>query len=343
METWQETIGTAEGWQPRLVLLEKGSSVALFPLGEHREGGLRRLEWLGRGVTDYQAPLLRSAASFSPGELLSALRRAAIRLGCDLVSLDRMPSRRADGSPSLFSGHGFHRLHYGAHGLELPADLETFLAGRFSAKERYNQRRSAKKLAGLGRLEFRILDDPAERADLTDTMIAHKRMRYRATGAIDNFREPAVAEFYRKAAERPELGVELSLLSLDGRPLATHWGLARRGGGEAGVLYFLMPTFEAGPLDKYSPGKLFILRTLEALRDRGFRRLDFTIGDEEYKLKWCTDETSLYSWRAGTSPLGKFQVLLEAGLDLARASPLRKAISKLRARLRGGRPPAGAS
>jgi len=268
---WHSTIGLSKDIRPHIVLLEDGDTGAriLLPLGIRRSGGLALLEWLGEGVSDYAGPISVEGAGGSTigrSVIVAAAMQAGRNAGCDALALDRIPFRLADGTDNPFlrdsdlTGRRAGRspaprpVHYSAHGLSLPAVLEPYVAERFSAKERYNLRRAEKKLAELGTLEFRIAGTGAERIELTRAMIEQKRARYLATGAVDNFASPGTAAFYLEAAARPDLGIDVSALLLDGRPVAIHWGV--RGGG---TMYYLMPTFDAG-LERFSPGKVFLLR-----------------------------------------------------------------------------------
>jgi CelD/BcsL family acetyltransferase involved in cellulose biosynthesis len=133
---------------------------------------------------------------------------------------------------------------------------------------------------------------------------------------VDNFASEGTEIFYLEAAARPELGVYVSALLLEGRSVATHWGV--RGGG---TMYYLMPTFDTA-LERYSPGKVFLLRFLRRCVDEGLARLDFTIGDEAYKDKFCDDAMALYATVAGLSLRGKLFAARERALAALKHGPL---------------------
>jgi len=224
-EAWYGTIGAAHDWSPTILLLERadGKGRVLLPLGVVGRVGFRRLSWLGEGVSDYSGALIAPAGSFSAAELLAAIRKLAAKNGCQVIDLDRNPADFPSGANPLV-GEGFRLLHYKAHSTAVPDDIEGFLADRFTSKERYNLRRSVKRLAAAGHLEFDVVSDEASRAELTERMIALKRERYRAIGLpiiSPTLRSPS---FYRAAARRPDLGVHISALYLDGTAIALHWG-----------------------------------------------------------------------------------------------------------------------
>jgi CelD/BcsL family acetyltransferase involved in cellulose biosynthesis len=69
----------------------------------------------------------------------------------------------------------------------------------------------------------------------------------------------------------------LSVLSVDGRPAAIHFGLR-----SAATLACWFPSYDVA-LAKYSPGLMLHLFMAEAGATAGLRRLDLGKGDEEYK------------------------------------------------------------
>lgn len=333
MAVWYGTIGMARDVQPHILLIEDTASGAsiLLPLGIRRSGRLSLLEWLGTGVSDYAGPIAGKASdvcTIGQATIMGVAMQAGRKAGCDALALDRIPQRLADGTgnPFLLDSRlpgrraGMYpapqAVHYSAHGLNLPEVLEAYLAERFSAKERYNLRRAEKKLAELGTFEFRVAGTAAERLEQTRAMIGQKRARYLATGAVDNFASKGTELFYLEAAARPELGVDVSALLLDGKPVATHWGV--RGGG---TMYYLMTTFDAA-LERYSPGKVFLLRFLRRCIDEGLARLDFTIGDEAYKDKFCDDAMALYATVAGLTLSGRLYAARERALAKLKHGPL---------------------
>ncbi len=330
LETWFGTIGVAHGWTPAILSLVRadGRGRALLPLGFAPKAGLRRLAWMGEGVSDYCGALVAPAGSFSATELLAAVRALAARMGCRSIELDRNPADFPSG-PNPLIGENFRLLHYKAHSTALPDDIEEFLADRFTSKERYNLRRASKRLAAAGQLRFAVAGDGASRADLTERMIALKRERYRAIGAADNFAKPSFADFYRAAARRSDLGVHISALYLDGTAIALHWGVS------AGrVMYYLMPVFGPGAYERYSPGLVFLLEFVGQCRRDGLERLDFTIGDEEYKNKWRDRSMDLFRFREGLGPAGRLVVALETLADVLRGSAFRAPLVRLRDALR---------
>lgn len=332
LEIWYETIGRSNAWELAIIETRTERGAAIFPLGVRRAGGLRRLMWLGAVVSDYAGPLFSNPEVLGSDTVTYALRSAAAHTSCDIIDLDRIPARLSDGSENPFARiPGMNPQHYSAHAMNL-APLAGPALNLLSAKERYNLRRSEKLLASGHNLRFSVATDLAERANLVEEMIRQKRARYVQMGVADNFADPSVAEFYRRATSDPRIAAHLSALYLDDEPLSLHWGIA-----EKPRMYYLMPAFKLDERAKLSPGKIFLLRFIDAIRAEGYDTLDFANGDEPYKDKWCDIHTPLYRMRAGVSPKGTLVAACENGVDAIKSSSLKPALFKLRERLRANR------
>ena len=343
-ETWFATIGTAHAWQPAILVLEDGGAApdngagaprkALLPLGVVKRHGLRRLAWMGEGVSDYLGPLVHPAGSFDSAELTGVIRALGRRLKCDYIDLDRNPADMPAGPNPLIGSDpstrpGFRPLHYRAYSMTLPEDMESWLTSRFSSKERYNLRRAGRQLASAGELAFGVASQAADREALTRRMIDLKRARYRAIGARDNFADSSFARFYVEAARNPAICAHISAMTLDGTPIALHWGLRA-----ADRMYYLMPAFAAGPLDHFSPGTIFLGRFIDLCRTEGIRTLDFTIGDEDYKRKWCDASMVLYRLDGSITIIGWCLVIFSRYIDSLRSSGLRGLVAWCRKRMK---------
>jgi CelD/BcsL family acetyltransferase involved in cellulose biosynthesis len=212
----------------------------------------------------------------------------------------------------------------------VPRDLDAFLKSRLGSKGAYNLRRAERLLEGLGRLEFVVAGDEESRAAIVDAMIRHKRERCRAAGLRDNFDDPGYEAFYRTAPGRLGDLAQVSALFLDGRPVAEHWGLRDRD-----CLYYLMPAFEAGELEKYSVGSVLILRLLGLCASEGIARMDFAAGDEPYKERWCPERMPIYSLEAGLGFAGALISLSLRAVRSAKKGPVLAAGRRIKKALRG--------
>ncbi len=104
--------------------------------------------------------------------------------------------------------------------------------------------------------------------------------------AHSQFHDPAQVRFFERAVE--ELGdsgfLRLTEVRLDDALIATHLGFCH-----AGRFTWYKPAFDP-EFSKYSPGLVLLVRLLERALEEGAEELDFTIGREDFKLRFATLE-----------------------------------------------------
>jgi CelD/BcsL family acetyltransferase involved in cellulose biosynthesis len=254
----------------------------------------RCLVWLGGVVTDYHAPLL--AQPYDPGavDIRALLRVLPSALPpFDVFWLEKQPET-IGAAQNPFIVEGCEPQRKDAHAALLGNDVAAYIEHHTSPRGRSRLRRSEKKLRAMGRLSFVIAAEGPQREHVTQTMIRQKSRRYIETGGPDLFADGKYREFYAalsRAAPMDSLAVHVSALFLDDRIIATHWGLC-----DGARFYYIMPTFERGDVERYSPGTLLLLELITWCHRRGIRIFDFTIGDDAYKEAWCDRVLRLYRY-----------------------------------------------
>lgn len=327
LETWYKTIGTANGWELCIVELRSATSIMLFPLGIRNHKGLRSMEWLGYGVSDYAGPLFDHCEPALMTAILKALRTVAHKASCDMLYLDRIPAFCPDGSPNPFISKDFERLHYASYALRLDPSNPPVHA--LSSKERYNLRRAEKKLAENSSIRYIIAGSAQEREMLTRHMIQQKRARFAQMRVPDNFTIPGFAEFYLQAAKNPDVPLHISALIKADVPLAIHWGLAQQP-----RFYYLMPSFlNNEEVSRFSPGSILLMHLFDRALAQRCTIFDFANGDEPYKKKWCTMEMPLMYYRTPLSAKALVPFLLLQIIETIKRSPLKPALKKLKRKM----------
>jgi CelD/BcsL family acetyltransferase involved in cellulose biosynthesis len=70
----------------------------------------------------------------------------------------------------------------------------------------------------------------------------------------------------------------------------------------------ILSSYQDGDVARFGPGRAHLHELLRQAIDRGFKRFDFTIGDEAYKRDWCDTELKLYDYLAGATVAGRLVV-----------------------------------
>lgn len=309
LNVWCDTVGPARGTQPFFVAVvdECGVPHALFPLGiEKRRSGLKVLSFLDGGVSDYNAPVLFPQVKvWSPsfvGKLWDAI--ASVAPPFDIAIVEKMPDRVFDIDNPLMSLITARYPHSG-YVMRLPGSVDEFVAKRLPRAQ--DTRRKLRKLGQHGTVTFRIASTSAEREKMLDAMMRQKSRRYIETTGVDGMERPGYRAFFRQAALdlAPQGHVHISSLSLGASVLAVHWGYK-----DDSRFYYMMPSFEGGEWDRFSPGRHLLNYLIEWAISAGMKEFDQGLGDEDYKKEYCDAAITLHQIEIPSTLRGQVDLLV---------------------------------
>jgi CelD/BcsL family acetyltransferase involved in cellulose biosynthesis len=142
-------------------------------------------------------------------------------------------------------------------------------------------RRKVKRLREQGRLVFRHYDRRDEMQEALPSLLRFYLKRFDARRWLERYAEEL--RFHRSLLQRmhPAEAVRFSVLELDGRPIAWHFGFAHDG-----VYHWVRPAFDPAYAES-SPGLVMLVHLVEHALSRGYREFDFLRGDEPFKMRWA--------------------------------------------------------
>jgi CelD/BcsL family acetyltransferase involved in cellulose biosynthesis len=274
------------------------------------QSGIRIVEFADLALTDYNAPMLGSAAPREAKaantlwrDLLAALRR--LPGGADLIRLRKMPAD-LDGRPNPLA------LLDSAGPCPLNGNLVTagddFDAWRYSLERtvRKELERSWRVFTREPTAEFQIVTDKDDALRVLSTMEVQQGARMQHLGLNFILNDETCAAFYRHLVGE-NLGsgyAVLSALTVGEEVVAALLGI------RSGSRYVMVRISNAGEKwSNCSPGRLIIERTMAALHKDGVRQFDFSIGNYAYKRRLgvaplaLVDLTAALSWRGWPSVL----------------------------------------
>ena len=263
-----------------------GRLAGVVPLCILRESGLRKIMFLGAGLSDCADGLFAQAYQTGGAAAFHAwLAQNASRW--DLCDLQPLPP----GSPLLGSGASFPLRHTISPAephtvLELPPDIAEFQArqSRHFRERMGDALRAARK---LGEVRFEQADGGASLEPMLDALLRFRRMRWQGGGS-------APEAFFRETA-RFLLGrgaLRFFCLRVGGRIVAALYGFLHR--NRAGLYLTGFDPAHA----KASPGMLLLEHALEQFIREGAAECDFLRGREPFKHRWDVVERPYYAWRA---------------------------------------------
>jgi CelD/BcsL family acetyltransferase involved in cellulose biosynthesis len=302
------------GRDVHVVVRDDGGEVdALLPC--HRDRSLLRpVGWPG---ADFQGPVLAPDTSFAP--------LAVLKGGVRAYAFDHLLEPCPDFGPWVES----RRV---SPYLDVSGGLDGYL-GRASRSGKDNmaqaRRRSAKAEREYGALRF-----VAESVDsaMLDRVIQLKRAQYAATGVKDYFTEPDRRLLLDKLLHTrgSAFGGILSTLHFGEHFVAAHFGM--RAGH---VLHWWFPVYEPD-FGRFAPGWVLLRELVQAAPALGITRIDLGRGDDEYKRRAKTGESSVCLGMVTRS--GARQALRKvhhSAVDAAKSSPVGPQLRKLSQMLRG--------
>ncbi len=345
LDAWQRHVGTRLGVRPAVVVISDPADDRpwmLWPLGLRRHRGATLLGWLGGDVSGYHGFLM---ADDCPARLVghdfAALWAQVLAAlpAVDWVHLERQPPRIGP-HPNPFLQLGPSISSFASPVVRLGADWPAEYRRRASRKTRETDRRKVRKLGAAGAVAVTQAQDPATADAIITTLVAEKTawLAERGLGALfaDGGQEAMLRELVRSQPE----AVHVSAVVVGGVHAATHWGWVADGS-----LYYWFASYRPGPLARFSPGDLMVRSLMEWCCGHGVGTFDFGIGDHGYKLRWADEQVPLHEVVVATSRRGHALVALQTAERWVRRQVkqdprIHRLATGLRARLRGGGPPA---
>jgi CelD/BcsL family acetyltransferase involved in cellulose biosynthesis len=307
LDAWYKAFANVDDVEPLIAIVSDAATadqVALLPLVRRVQNGIRIVEFADLELTDYNAPLLGTAAPRDAHaaralwrDLLAALRR--VPGGADLVRLRKMPVDPAGGSNPLTL---IDAAHISSSNGNVVTTGDDFDAYRHSLERsvRKELERSWRVFTRDPGAAFQIVTSGSEARRVLSTMEIQQDARMRRLGLNFILNDESCAAFYRHLVDE-NLGsgyVVLSVLTVGKEVVATLLGIRN------GSRYVMVRISNAGEKwSKCSPGRLIIERTMAELHRDGVRHFDFSIGNYAYKRRFgvtplaLAEITAALSWR----------------------------------------------
>lgn len=151
-------------------------------------------------------------------------------------------------------------------------------------------RRHRNKLYKTGSVHFFHLEDREQIHGCLNTLFQQHIGRRAMENEASQFLTPEWREFYHAMVDELNPGNELrfSVLELDGRSIACHFGFEWRGS-----LTLYKSTFDVDVWD-LSPGSVLLSEILAYAHERQLDEIDFTVGMESYKEHFTNQTRDMY-------------------------------------------------
>lgn len=158
--------------------------------------------------------------------------------------------------------------------------------GILELAKRASLRRPDNRLARIGRVSCHHFRSANEILPRLDPFFEQHVERWKGTSSPSLFEVPAQRDFYRiLTSELSDAGwLRYTEIRLDDVLAAAHFGFSMNGS-----FIWYKPSFNP-KLAELSPGVVLIRRLLLLAMEEGAEEFDFTIGDEDFKRRYATEE-----------------------------------------------------
>ena len=301
------------GQQVAVAVREDRSGITAF-LPHHRNR--KRLLPAGWPAADFQGPILAPETSFDPLAVLGRTGRT--------FEFDHLLEPAPDFGPWVTE-------HRSSPFLEVSGGIDGYL-GRASRSGRDNigqARRHTRKLGQqIGELRFVAEStDPA----VLDEVIRLKRAQYSATGAHDYFADSRHRHLMHRllGVRDTAFGGILSSVHAGDQLIAAHFGL--RSGP---VLHWWFPVYDPA-FRHLAPGWILLRELIAASPGLGIERIDLGRGDDEYKRRAKTGESTVSEGMVSRGSVRQTVHRARAtAIRAVRTSPIGPPLQRIRRELR---------
>ncbi len=317
LNAWHSQVGGAEGVEPAIAMVSlDGLPVMLCAFGIERRYGMRCLVWLGGKFADYKAPMLASDfAARVPAEQFEAMWNK-VRQNLpphDFISLENQPSH-VGLMVNPFAALASDLAPDEGYIFTLPKTYEEVIQN-FRSSTRRADRAKERKLAKLGKLEFRIAETSDEARHMTADILDRKAAQLRAQGIGSIFEDAGYRAAYIALAALPPKRklLQVAQLTLDGEFLSGSIAHIRQD-----HVTLTVHTYEDS-FARMSPGRLHLLKLIQESLAEGHTIYDLSVGHAAYKDSLGAQAMPLSNYVVSAKPWGLAAVKAErARLSLKR-------------------------
>tara|TARA_A100001011_G_scaffold347995_1_gene385535 strand:- start:3397 stop:4482 length:1086 start_codon:yes stop_codon:yes gene_type:complete len=295
LKNWYEKFKTNEEIQLCIVIVYSKEIVCgILPFCIHKEKSIKFLKWMGGDQSDYMNGLFNKNFLFEKVEFYDLWNLIKKRVPYfDLTYFYNQPEY-ISGTVNPFIKN-FRTIKSGStNGIEIKNSFDEYLEKNLKRKFLSDTRRSMNQLNKRGKLEFKIFKktDELDRVNFVKKILDNKIFRLNELKLKNNFNEN-IQEFYTNFNNNEfENGdLHISSLELDGKTLASHWGVTYKN-----IFYYLLPSIVKNELMRFSPGRILLYHLIKWCSENKIKKFDLTLGEESYKKEWSNSKISLYDF-----------------------------------------------
>jgi CelD/BcsL family acetyltransferase involved in cellulose biosynthesis len=290
----------------------------VLPLVRRRYTGLRVVEFADLRVSDYISPVT-DAVTFAAiaSDKVCVARIRSLVAAYDLLRIGKLSDNGLE-IERLFGIRRREAMGMNAYEAPLGKSYDLWREERLPRSYRKELDKKSRQLHRRGVVRFECSAEPAHVNATLEALRHYRGLRFgnREDGTGDLLQVPTYYGFYLSlATEAGEGQARTYAVTVDGKVVAGALGLVSR----RGSFMVILSGFDHDSFKNQSLGSLLFEHIARDCIERGEQFLDFTIGDEPYKLTFGAAPSPMWQISRAGSPLGYAARLLVERMPAAKS------------------------
>ena len=258
------------------------------------------IEFADLKVCDYNA-VICNPADFAEivGDAAACAKIARLLKPFDLLRIPKL-SKGTLPLEQLLGAGARAAMNTNAYAVTLGPSFPDWRARSLNASYRKELDKKSRQLHRRGEVRFARCVEPADIRTTFESLREYRKLRFDDNGGGELMQIAAYFDFYLDVALRGRESLARTYsITVDGRPVACVLGLEHRG-----QFLVILGGFDHAGYKNQSIGALMFEQVARDCIERGDTMLDFTIGDEPYKLTFGAEPSRMWEISRAGSPLG---------------------------------------
>ena len=265
--------------------------ILVAPLQIRTVYGCKELCWVSSDIIDYNSAIISKFFNYDDNNFKNIWKKIIKDLSneCDLVYLNKNPEFiLSKSNPLLDSKYKYYQKSYQLNFNNF--DYNNFYTNKNNNKSKQTDRRKKKKLDDGDDLDFSYEKISLYNFQLIEELIFEKMFSYLGKKE-KTFNHKNIINQYRDivSCNNPDYEFNLSIFKKNNVKISSILGVIFNG-----IYYYLIPIIHNTEYKKLSPGRFHIINLINWSIKNNIQKIDFTPGDESYKINWSNNDFKMF-------------------------------------------------
>ena len=251
----------------------------------------KELSWISSDISDYNSVIISKIFNYDDSIFKKVWEKIIKDLSneCDLVYLNKNPEFiLSKYNPLLDSKYIYYQKSYQLNLNKF--DYDKFYANKNNNKSKQTDRRKKKKLDDGDDLVCSYEKISLCNFQLIEELIFEKMSSYLGKKE-KTFNHKNIINLYKEivSCNNSDYEFNLSILKKNNVKISSIFGVIFNG-----IYYYLIPFTHNTEYKKLSPGRFHIINLINWSIKNNIQKIDFTPGDESYKINWSNNNFKMF-------------------------------------------------